>query len=67
MDSAMLSVVKVSPAVMKEVERIVESSEIIKEDDTNWPQPDAKGRQELEIIKDNKHIYFTVGPVETWV
>ena len=50
---------------MKEVERIVETSEIIKEDDTNWPQPDAKGRQELEIIKDNKHIFFTVGPVKT--
>ena len=65
MDSSELSLVKVSPAVMKEVERIVETSEIIKEDDTNWPQPDAKGRQELEIIKDNKHIFFTVGMIET--
>lgn len=45
---------------MTEVERIVDCSEIIKEDDAKWPEPNSNGRQELEIIKDSKHIFFTV-------
>lgn len=35
--------------VMKELERIVNESEILKESDENWPEPDVIGRQELEI------------------
>ena len=49
---------KVSKAVMDEVRRIVEKSEIMQEDDANWPEPSTDGRQELEIILDNKHIFF---------
>ena len=52
--------VKVSPAVMDEVKRIVTKSEIIEEDDSKWPEPNTDGRQELEILLDNKHIFFTV-------
>ena len=52
--------VKVSPAVMDEVKRIVTKSEIIEEDDSKWPKPNTDGRQELEILLDNKHIFFTV-------
>lgn len=54
------SLVKVSPAVMEEVKRIVTKSEVIEEDDSQWPEPDSIGRQELEILIDNKHIFFTV-------
>lgn len=53
--------VKVSPAVMEEVKRIVSKSEIVEEDDSKWPEPNTDGRQELEILLDNKHIFFTVG------
>ena len=48
---------------MEEVKRIVAKSEIIEEDDSKWPEPNADGRQELEILLDNKHIFFTVSGV----
>ena len=53
-------IVKVSPAVMEELKRIVLNSEILNEDDSQWPEPDIEGRQELEIRVNNKHIFFTV-------
>lgn len=37
---------------------IVESSEILKEDDTTWPKRNANGRQELEIRLGKEHISF---------
>ena len=48
-----------SPALLKEVSRIIQESEITKEDDKNWPEPDRVGRQELEIVLGNEHISFT--------
>lgn len=45
---------------MEEVKRIVTKSEIIEEDDSKWPEPNTDGRQELEILLNNKHIFFTV-------
>lgn len=50
--------VYVSPAVQKELRRIVKDSEIMKEDDANWPEPDQDGRQELEVVMDGEHISF---------
>ncbi|XP_027040024.1 protein mago nashi homolog [Pocillopora damicornis] len=35
----------VHKSVMDELKRIIEDSEILKEDDTLWPQPDRVGRQ----------------------
>ena len=32
-----------------ELKRIIEDSEILKEDDQMWPRPDRVGRQELEV------------------
>ncbi|KXZ54205.1 hypothetical protein GPECTOR_5g299 [Gonium pectorale] len=59
----------VSQAVIQELKRIVEDSEvgwvagradsILKEDDNNWPAPDRVGRQELEVILGGQHISFT--------
>ncbi|VDO18454.1 unnamed protein product [Heligmosomoides polygyrus] len=46
-------------AVLQELKRIVEDSEIMQEDDANWPEPDKVGRQELEILMNNEHISFT--------
>ena len=42
------------------MKRIVQQSQVIEEDDAEWPIPDAEGRQELEILMDNKHIFFVV-------
>ena len=37
----------VHKAVLEELQRIIEDSEIMKEDDTLWPNPDRVGRQVL--------------------
>jgi protein mago nashi len=48
----------VSASVMRELKRIVEDSEIMKEDDSKWPEPDKVGRQELEVVIGGDHISF---------
>nr|XP_054108600.1 protein mago nashi homolog 2-like [Callithrix jacchus] len=49
----------VHKSVMEELKRIIDVSEITKEDDALWPPPDRVGRQELEIVIGDKHISFT--------
>eukprot|EP00347_Sterkiella_histriomuscorum_P000245 403376621 len=51
--------VYVNDIVLDELKRIIKDSEIIKEDDRNWPEPDKIGRQELEILIGSEHISFT--------
>lgn len=53
----------VSQLVLSELKRIIEDSEIMQEDDANWPQPDRVGRQELEILIGNQHISFTTSKI----
>jgi len=48
----------VNECVLRELKRIIEDSEIMKEDDNNWPAPDRVGKQELEIITPKEHISF---------
>ncbi|KAK9843071.1 hypothetical protein WJX74_006536 [Apatococcus lobatus] len=48
----------VSQAVLEELERIVVDSEIMKEDDRNWPEPDKVGCQELEVRRNGEEISF---------
>merc|ERR1719482_1310562 len=45
----------VTSAVMKELRKCIEDSEILKEDDNHWPAPDRVGRQE--------HISFTTSKI----
>ncbi|KAI0933326.1 hypothetical protein AcV7_004829 [Taiwanofungus camphoratus] len=59
-DSLIRKEMWVGPLVVKELKRIVESSEITKEDDTNWPKKNIVGKQELEIRVGNDHIAFEV-------
>lgn len=40
---------------------MIKDSEIMKEDDTRWPQKNKDGKQELEIRLGNEHISFEVG------
>ena len=49
-----------SVSVLKEVRRIIEESEIMKEDDAEWPEPDESGTQELEVVIGSEHISFSV-------
>jgi len=52
---------------LREVKRIIQESEITKEDDHNWPEPDRVGRQELEIKMGREHISFTVNFTENLI
>jgi hypothetical protein len=53
-------IVCVGALVIQEIKRIIKESEIMKEDDTKWPQKNKDGRQELEIRLGNEHISFEV-------
>ncbi|KAF8889002.1 mago nashi [Infundibulicybe gibba] len=55
------------PIVLKELKRIVESSEITKEDDTNWPKKNIVGKQELEIRIGSDHIAFETAKIGSLV
>ncbi|EOD36559.1 putative mago nashi [Emiliania huxleyi CCMP1516] len=53
----------VSQAVVAELKRIVAESEIVREDDKQWPEPDRNGRQEFEVISGGQHISFATGKI----
>lgn len=55
--------VHVTHAVIRELRKIVEDSEILKEDDSRWPAPDRVGRQELEIVCGKEHVCFTTSKI----
>ena len=50
-------------SVMAELKRIIDDSEVMKEDDSNWPEPDRVGRQELEVVLGDEHISFTTAKI----
>ncbi|KAF8412461.1 hypothetical protein HHK36_000425 [Tetracentron sinense] len=66
-DTIIRKEVFLTPAVLKECRRIISESEIMKEDDNNWPEPDRVGRQELEIVMGNEHISFTTSKIGSLV
>ena len=49
--------------IILELKRIIEDSEILKEDDNLWPRPDRVGRQELEVVLGEDHISFTTSKI----
>ncbi|CAF0772974.1 unnamed protein product [Didymodactylos carnosus] len=53
----------VNRSVIEELKRIVNDSDIMKEDDAVWPPPDRVGRQELEIVLGEEHISFTTSKI----
>ncbi|KAG8833793.1 hypothetical protein FRC18_003061 [Serendipita sp. 400] len=57
-DSLIRKEMFVGPLIVKELKRIVETSEIVKEDDSNWPKPNIVGKQELEVRLGTDHISF---------
>ncbi|KAJ3377480.1 hypothetical protein HDU92_008246, partial [Lobulomyces angularis] len=52
-----------SAALINQVKKMIEESDITKEDDKLWPVPDQVGRQELEVIIGNEHISFTCSKI----
>lgn len=50
--------VYLSPTTLSALKSIVVDSDILKEDDSQWPAPDSDGRQELEVVVGADHISF---------
>ena len=55
--------VYVGEGVLSEVKRIVKESEIVREDDDLWPEPDRDGRQEFEVVLGDTHISFATAKI----
>lgn len=53
----------ISPLAEQELRRIVEESEIVREDDAKWPRKNADGRQELEVRLGREHIAFETAKI----
>ncbi|KAL9709030.1 hypothetical protein Ac2012v2_007846 [Leucoagaricus gongylophorus] len=66
-DSLIRKEMWIASLVVKELKRIIESSEITKEDDTNWPKKNIVGKQELEIRIGNDHISFETAKIGSLV
>merc|ERR1712113_219758 len=47
----------VNRCVLSELKRIIEDSEILKEDDNLWPRPDRVGRQERSRLGRRSHFF----------
>ncbi|KAG9295651.1 hypothetical protein G9A89_002969 [Geosiphon pyriformis] len=63
-DSLIRKEMYVSPLMMKELRKIIQDSEIMKEDDARWPKKNVVGRQELEIRLGNEHISFEASDID---
>jgi hypothetical protein len=44
------------PAVLAEIARLVEESEVLECSDRNWSRPDKEGEQELEVRLGKRHV-----------
>lgn len=66
-DSLIRKEMCVSSLLIAEIKRIVKESEIMKEDDTKWPEKNKDGRQELEIRLGSEHISFETAKIGSLV
>jgi len=57
-DTLIRKEVYVNDIILQELRRIVVESGVLEQDDKDWPEPDKGGKQEMEIVLDNKHISF---------
>lgn len=53
----------VSPLVISELKRIVQDSEIMKENDEKWPRKNIAGKQEIEVRLGSEHISFETAKI----
>ncbi|GAO49386.1 hypothetical protein G7K_3536-t1 [Saitoella complicata NRRL Y-17804] len=66
-DSLIRKEMCVSQAMIAELKRIIQESEVLKEDDAKWPRKNKDGRQELEIRLGNEHISFETAKIGSLV
>lgn len=66
-DSLIRKEMCVSSLMIDEIKRIIKTSEIMKEDDSKWPQKNKDGRQELEIRMGSEHISFETAKIGSLV
>jgi len=66
-DSLIRKEMCVSSRIIEEIKQIIKKSEVMKEDDTKWPQKNKDGRQELEIRLGNEHISFETAKIGSLV
>ncbi|KAI8348462.1 Mago nashi protein [Choanephora cucurbitarum] len=66
-DSLIKKEMYVSAAVIDELKRIIEDSEIMKEDDSQWPLKNVVGSQEIEVRLGNEHISFETSKLSSLV
>ncbi|KAL6717990.1 Protein mago nashi [Lecanora helva] len=66
-DSLIRKEMCVSSLLISEIKRIIKESEIMKEDDSKWPEKNKDGRQELEIRLGNEHISFETAKIGSLV
>ncbi|TKA67441.1 Protein mago nashi [Friedmanniomyces simplex] len=66
-DSLIRKEMCVSSLMVTEIKRVIKDSEIMKEDDTRWPQKNKDGRQELEIRLGSEHISFETAKIGSLV
>ncbi|KAG6044037.1 Protein mago nashi [Claviceps sp. Clav50 group G5] len=66
-DSLIRKEMCVSSVTVEEIKRVIRTSEIIKEDDSKWPQKNKDGRQELEIRLGSDHISFETAKIGSLV
>ncbi|KAG5990695.1 Protein mago nashi [Claviceps spartinae] len=66
-DSLIRKEMCVSSIIVEEIKRVIKTSEIIKEDDSKWPQKNKDGRQELEIRLGSDHISFETAKIGSLV
>merc|ERR1712093_220342 len=66
-DSLIRKEMCVSSLMVDEIKRIIKTSEIMKEDDSKWPQKNKDGRQELEIRLGSEHISFETAKIGSLV
>ncbi|GAA6013387.1 hypothetical protein JCM8202_003128 [Rhodotorula sphaerocarpa] len=56
-----------SEAVMGEFKRILDESDIVKQDDEKWPKKNVVGKQELEVKLAPYHISFQTAKIGSMV
>ncbi|KAI5481831.1 protein mago nashi [Pseudohyphozyma bogoriensis] len=66
-DSLIRKELYLSALTVSELKNIVESSEIIKEDDKLWPKKNIVGKQELEVKIGDTHISFETAKIGSLV
>jgi protein mago nashi len=66
-DTMIRKEVQCGPSVLAELKRVIQDSEVLKEDDSQWPAPDRVGRQELEVVCGNEHISFVTSKIGSLV